>query len=104
MYRLKYTQRHNFLCCYGCETWCLTAREEQRLRLFENWMLLGKFVHIRDEISTGNTQLRMCYEKRHDCYGPPNDQIRRLRWTGNVARVGEETDVYWGLVAKSEGR
>jgi hypothetical protein len=24
---------------YGCETWSLTLREEQRLRVFENWVL-----------------------------------------------------------------
>jgi hypothetical protein len=28
---------------YGCETWSLTLREEQRLRVFENRVLRGIF-------------------------------------------------------------
>jgi hypothetical protein len=33
---------------YGCETWCLTLREEQRLRVFENRVLRRIFGPKRD--------------------------------------------------------
>ncbi|KAJ4444843.1 hypothetical protein ANN_06640 [Periplaneta americana] len=36
---------------YGCETWTLTLREEQRLRLFENKVLRKIFVAKRDEVT-----------------------------------------------------
>ena len=33
-------QNYNFACCfYGCGTWSLTMREENRLRVFENRVL-----------------------------------------------------------------
>jgi hypothetical protein len=34
----------------GCETWSLILREECRLRVFENWILRGKFWPKRDEV------------------------------------------------------
>jgi hypothetical protein len=34
---------------YGCETWSLTLREEQRLRVFENRVLRRIFGPRRDE-------------------------------------------------------
>ena len=35
---------------YGCETWSLTLREEQRLRVFENRVLRRIFGPKRDEV------------------------------------------------------
>jgi len=35
---------------YGCESWSLTLREEQRLRVFENRVLRRIFVPKRDEV------------------------------------------------------
>ena len=34
---------------YGCEAWCLTLREEPRLRVFENRILRQIFGPKRDE-------------------------------------------------------
>ena len=35
-----YAQKGNFVCCLcGCDTWLLTLREENRLRIFENRVL-----------------------------------------------------------------
>jgi hypothetical protein len=34
---------------YGCETWSLTLREERRLRVFENRVLMRIFGAKRDE-------------------------------------------------------
>jgi hypothetical protein len=36
---------------YGCETWSLTLREEQRLRVFENRVLRRIFGPKRDEVT-----------------------------------------------------
>jgi hypothetical protein len=36
---------------YGCETWSLTLREEQRLRVFENRVLRRIFRPKRDEVT-----------------------------------------------------
>jgi hypothetical protein len=38
---------------YGCETWSLTLREEQRLKVFENRVLGRIFRLKRDEITGG---------------------------------------------------
>ena len=38
---------------YGCEAWSLTAREERKLRVFENMVLRRIFGPRRDEV-TGN--------------------------------------------------
>jgi hypothetical protein len=36
---------------YGCETWCLSLREEHRLRVFENRVLRRIFGPKRDEVT-----------------------------------------------------
>jgi hypothetical protein len=36
---------------YGCETWSLTLREEHRLRMFENRVLMKIFGPKRDEVT-----------------------------------------------------
>ena len=47
-------------------------------------------------------------EKLNDLYSSPNIvrviKSRRMRWTGHVARMGEERGVYRVLVGKPEGR
>ena len=35
---------------YGCETCFLTLKEEDRLRVFENWVLRKMFGPARDEV------------------------------------------------------
>jgi hypothetical protein len=37
---------------YGCETWSLTLREEQRLRVSENRMVRKTDGHKREEVTT----------------------------------------------------
>ena len=36
---------------YGCEAWSLTAREERKLRVFENMVLSRIFGPRRDEVT-----------------------------------------------------
>jgi hypothetical protein len=77
---------------YGCETWSLTLRGENRLRVFENMVLRRIFGPKRDEV-TGEWR-KLHSEELHILYSSPNiiRQIksRRMRWAGHVARMGEE--------------
>jgi hypothetical protein len=91
---------------YGCETWSLTLREEQRLRVFENRALRRIFRPKRDE-ATGEWR-RLHNEELHDLYSSPNIirviKSRRMRWARHVARMGEKRDAYGILVGRPEGR
>jgi hypothetical protein len=95
-------QNYNFTCCfYGCETWSLTLREEQRLRVFENRVPRRIFGPKRDEV-TGEWR-RLRNEELNDLYSSPNIirviKSRRMKWSGHVARMGEKrgnTGFWWG--------
>jgi hypothetical protein len=77
---------------YGCETWSLTVREEQRLRVFENRVLRRIFGPKRDEV-TGEWR-RLHNKELNDLYSSPcNHRViksGRMRWEGHVARMGEK--------------
>ena len=89
---------------YGCETWSLTLREERRLRVFENRVLLKVFGPKRDEV-TGDWR-KLYKEELNDLYSLPNIvrvvKSRRIRWAGHVARMGEDRGVHRVLVGKPE--
>jgi hypothetical protein len=90
---------------YGCETWSLTLREEHRLRVFENRVLMRIFGPKKDEV-TGEWR-KLHSEELHILYSSPNiRQIksRRMRWAGHVAHMGEERNVYRVLMGKPEGK
>jgi len=76
---------------YGCETWSLTLREERRLRVFENRVFRRVFGPKRDEDTEEWRKLHN--EGLSDLYSLPNIvrvvKSRRMRWAGNVARMGE---------------
>jgi hypothetical protein len=75
---------------YGCETWWLTLREERRLRVFDNRVLGKTFGSKRDEVT--EECMKLHNEELNDLYCLPSI-VRviksRMRWAGNVARVGE---------------
>jgi hypothetical protein len=85
---------------YGCETWSLTLREGQRLRVFENRVLRRLFGPTRDE-ATGEWR-RLHNEELNDLYLSPNIirviKSRRMRLAGHVPRMGEKRGAYRILV------
>jgi hypothetical protein len=91
---------------YGCETWSLTLREVNRLRVFENRILRRIFGPKRDEV-TGELR-KLHNEELHILYSSPDiiRQIKssRMRWAGHVARMGEEGNVYSVSLGKREGK
>jgi hypothetical protein len=58
------------LVSYGCETWSLILREEQRLRVFENRVLRRIFGPKRDKV-TGEWR-RLRNKELNDLYSSPN--------------------------------
>jgi len=88
------------------ETWSLALREERRLRVFENRGLRRVFESKRDEV-TGEWR-KLYNEKLRDLYSLPNIvrvvRLRRMRWAGHVARMGEGIGVHRVLVGKPEGK
>jgi hypothetical protein len=91
---------------YGCETWCLTEREEHKLRVFENRLLGSIFGPKRDGVTGGWRKLHN--EELHNLYTSASItrivKSRRMRWAGHVARMGEKRNVYRVLVGKPEGK
>jgi hypothetical protein len=41
------------LCVYGCEPWSITLREEPRLRVYGNKVLIRKFGPKRNDVAGG---------------------------------------------------
>ena len=89
---------------YGCETWSLTLRKECRLWVFENRVLRRAFGPKRDDV-TGEWR-KLHNEELRDLYSLPNIvrvvKLRRIRWAGHVARMGEGRGVHRFLVGKPD--
>jgi len=90
---------------YGCESWSLTLMQEHRLRVSENRMLRMTFGPMRVEVTR---ELRRLHnDELYDLYCSPNIirviKSRRMRWAGNVARMGDRRSSNTILVGKPEG-
>jgi hypothetical protein len=91
---------------YGCETWSLALREENRLRVFENRVLRRIFGSKKEEVMG---EWRKVHKgELHNLHSLP-DIIRqrksgRIVWAGNVASLREGRKVYRILVGKPEGK
>jgi hypothetical protein len=74
--------------------------------VFENRVLRIVFMPKRDE-GTGDWR-KLHYDKLNDLYSLPNIfraiKLRRMRWAGYVARMGERRGVYRILVGTPEGK
>jgi hypothetical protein len=74
--------------------------------VFENRVLRRIFGPKRDEV-TGEWR-KLHNEELHNLYSSPDIirqvKSRRMRWAGNVARMGEERKVYKVLVGRPEGK
>jgi hypothetical protein len=74
--------------------------------MFENRVLRSVFGPKRDEVSGEWRKLHN--EELSDLYSIPTIvrvvKVRRMRWAGHVARVGEGRDVHRVLVGKHEGK
>jgi len=74
----------------------LSLREKSRLRVFEIRVLRRIFGSKRDEVTSEWRRLHS--EELHDFYCSPNFirviKSRRMRWVGNVARIGDRRGAY----------
>jgi len=90
---------------YGCETWSLTLREERRLMVLET-RVMGRILGPKRDEATGEWR-GLHSEEFNGLYSSPNIirviKSRRMRWTGQVARMGERRGAYRVLVWKPEG-
>jgi hypothetical protein len=90
---------------FGCEALSLTLREEHRLRVFENRMLRRIFGPKREEDGSWR---KLHNDELHSLYASLNIvrviKLRRMRWEGHVACMGEGRDVYRVLVGRPEGK
>jgi hypothetical protein len=76
----------------GCEPWSLTLKEEHRLGLFDIRVMKRIFGPRRDEV-TGERKMLHSRELHNMCLSTDiikRIKSRRMRWTGHVARMGEE--------------
>ena len=91
---------------YGCETWSLTLKEEHRLRVSENKVLMKIFWAKRDEITGAWRKLHNA--ELHALHSSPNIirdlKSRRLTWAGHVARMEHSRNAYTFFVGKPEGK
>jgi hypothetical protein len=80
-------------------------RKEHRLRVSENTVLRRIFGPKREEDGSWR---KLHNDELHSLYSSPNIvrviKSRRIRWTGHMARMGEERDVYRFLVVRPEGK
>jgi hypothetical protein len=85
---------------YGCETWNLKLREENRLKVSENGLLRRIFGPKRGEVTGG---WRKLHNEELPQLPPSPDIIRmiqstRMRWSVNVTRMrrrGRPVGYWW---------
>jgi hypothetical protein len=91
---------------YWCETWSLTLREEHRLRVFENRVLRKIFIPKMDKV-TGECR-KLHNEELRDLYSSQSIiriiKSRRMRWTGQIARMREKRNAYRLFAWKARGK
>jgi hypothetical protein len=90
----------------GQDCWSLTLREERRLRVSENRVVMRIFGAKRDEVAGDWRRLRN--EELYDlCFSPDIIQVitsGSVGWAGHVERIMEKRGAYRVLVGKPEGK
>jgi hypothetical protein len=80
-------------------------REEHRLRVYENRVLVKIFGPKRE---VDGSWRKLHNDEIHSLYSSPNIvrviKSRKMRWAGHVARMGEGRGVYRVLVGMPEGK
>jgi hypothetical protein len=80
--------------------------KEHRLRVFEDRVLSRIFGPKRDEVTGGWRKLHN--DEHHNLYYSPSTirmiNSRRMRWSGQIARMGTKTNAYRILVGKPEAK
>jgi hypothetical protein len=80
---------------YGSETWSLTLREENILRVFEN-RVLRRLFGPKNEL-TGEWR-KLHNKELHNFYSFSyiirQMKSRRIRWAGHMARMREDREIY----------
>jgi len=82
-----------------------TLREERALRVFEN-RVLRRMLGPNWYEMTGEWR-KLHNEELNDLYSPTIVwviKLRRIRWAGHVARMGERRGLYRVLLGKPEGK
>ena len=75
---------------HGCETWSLTLRGEQKLRVLDNGVLRKIFGSKREGVTVDWRKLHN--EGLQDLWCSPNIMViklRTMRWARHVAHMGE---------------
>jgi hypothetical protein len=84
----------------------LILRKDHRLRVFENRVPRRIFGPKRDEMTGGWRKLHD--EELHNLYSSQNIirmiMSRKMRWAGNVARMGKKRNAFKIWVGKPEGK
>jgi len=90
---------------HECETWSFKMREECRLWVSENRVLMRIFGPKRDKVTR---EWRKLHNELNDLYSSPSIvrviKLRRMTWVGHIARMGKRRGVYRVLVGKPEGK
>ena len=104
-YKDQDIQNCKFVFSYVSEA-SLTLREENSLMVLGNGVLRKLFGPKKDEV-TGDCR-RLHNEELYAPYSSPNVirmiKSRRMRWTGQVARMGDTGGAYRDLMGRPEGR
>jgi hypothetical protein len=91
---------------YGCETWCVTLRDEHRLRVFENRVLRRMFRFNRDGVTA--EWRRLHDEKLYSLCCTLNIsrviKSRKMKWAGHVGRMGDRSGACRVLVWRPDRR
>jgi hypothetical protein len=81
---------------YGCDTWPIKLREERIMKLSENRVLRKICEPKREAEEYCITRIFITFTL--------HEKLRRTRWEGHIAGMGEMRNLYSILIGKPEGK